>query len=159
MGCAMVKSICPFTFSIDSCVFRVSTACWNSGPVMGGPAGCAIFSMLCITPLGSSASLATCMRVAVSVKASTPLRRYTVSPSTGDVWPLLEHGGLDAGGEGGRELARRLLALLHEQLRLALNRQHGRDAEAHDEHHHDEHGDLDGQRHAHAQIRLARPAQ
>ena len=42
---------------------------------MGGPAGCAIFSMLAITPSGSSASFITCIRVAVSVKASTPLRR------------------------------------------------------------------------------------
>jgi hypothetical protein len=42
---------------------------------------------------------------------------------------------------------------------LALDGQDGRDAEAHDEHHHDEHGDLDGQGQAHAQIRLARPAQ
>ena len=39
MGWAMVKSICPSTFSMDSCVFMVSTACWKSGPVMGGPPG------------------------------------------------------------------------------------------------------------------------
>jgi hypothetical protein len=75
MGWAMVKNVCPSTLSMDSWVCMVSTACWKSGPVMGGPAGCAIFLMLSITPPGSSASFITCMRVAVSVKASTPLRR------------------------------------------------------------------------------------
>jgi len=58
-----------------SCVLSVSTARWKSGPVMGGPAGRAIFSMLAITLLGRSASLLTSFSVEVSVKASTPLRR------------------------------------------------------------------------------------
>ena len=74
-GWCSVKSICPLTLSMDSWVWSVSTARWKSGPVIGGPAGRAIFSMLAMTPFGRSASLATCFSVAVSVKASTPLRR------------------------------------------------------------------------------------
>jgi hypothetical protein len=75
MGCASTKRVRPLAFWMASCVLSVSTACSKSGPVMGGPAGRAIFLMLSITPGCSSASFITCIRVEVSVKASTPLRR------------------------------------------------------------------------------------
>src|SRR6266478_6897446 len=60
----------PLTLSMDSWVLSVSTARWKRGPVMGGPAGRAIFSMLAMTPFGRSASFATSLSVAVSVNRS-----------------------------------------------------------------------------------------
>ena len=63
---------------------------------------------------------------------------------------------------GADEPARRHLVLLDEQLALALDGEDGGDAEADDEHDHDQHGDLGGEADAHAggpQTRDARPAQ
>ena len=62
-----------------------------------------------------------------------------------DVGALLEHGALDAGDESHGQPPRRPLALLDEEVGLALDGEDGRDPEAHDEDDHDEHGDLDGE--------------
>ena len=59
-----------------------------------------------------------------------------------DVRPLLEHGRLDAGHDRRDEAARGHLALLDEEVALALDGEHGGRAEADDQHDHDEQRDL-----------------
>ena len=84
MGWCSVKSGTPLSYSSDSCGFIVSTARVKSALVIARPGSRRIFWMDATTSLGSSASLLTCRSVSRSVKASTPLRRNTVRPSTDD---------------------------------------------------------------------------
>ena len=75
IGWLRTNSVTPSRVSSASCVRSVSTARWNSGPVIVRPGSRRIFSMEATTSLGSSASFDTSRKVARSVKASTPFRR------------------------------------------------------------------------------------
>ncbi len=70
-----MKSETPLSISSDSWVVKVSSARVKSGPDIVVPGARCIFLMLFMTSSESPAFFATSAAVAMSVNASTPLRR------------------------------------------------------------------------------------